>query len=207
MASDLNLTGYSGPYVFSHTVADLTVIADADLSGRITLAKALSHDYPADESRLSGVLYTGTLQARVTALFAQSAWTGVWQDTVIGDPPLAQYNDTLYPILVTNEGAYSDRILVKFTGSTAFQVIGEKLGFIATGTINEDCTPVNSLTGNPYFTLQYEGWGSGWATGNCLRFNLVGAAYPVDLIRAIQPSNPTGQDDSVELLFIGNIDA
>ena len=207
MASDLNLTGYSGPYVFSHTVADLTVIADADLSGRITLAKALSHDYPADESRLSGVLYTGTLQARVSAVFAQSTWDSVWSDELRGSAPLAQYNDTLYPILVTNGGAYSDRILVKFTGSTAFQVIGEKLGFIATGTINEDCTPINSLTGNPYFTLQYEGWGGGWSTGNCLRFNLIGANYPVDLIRAIQPSEPTGQDDSVELLFLGNVDA
>jgi len=40
-----------------------------------------------------------------------------------------------------------------------------------------------------------------------LRFNLIGANYPTDLIRAIQPSEPTGQDDSVELLFLGNVDA
>jgi len=207
MASDLSLAGYTGPYTITHSIGDLTVISNADLSGRLTLTKALSHDYPATESRVSGVLYVGTLQARYTNLFAQSAWTGVWSDTRIGDAPLAQYNDTTYPLIVSNRGAYQDRILVKFTGSTAFQVIGENLGVIGAGNTSENCTPANLLTGQPYFTLDYRGWGSGWSTGNCVRFNLIGANYPVDLIRAIQPSEPTGQDDSVELLFLGNVDA
>lgn len=210
MASDLNLTGYTAPYTIYHTVADLCRMTAVDISGRLSLNKAVSHDYPITEtydSYASGVLYIGTLQARYANLFAQSAWTSVWSDTRIGDAPLAQYNDTLYPLTVSNLGAYTDRFLFKFTSSTAFQVIGENLGLVATGNINEDCAPVNSLTGQPYFTIDYRGWGAGWATGNCVRFNLIGASTPVDLIRAIQPSDPTGLDDSVELLFIGNVDA
>ena len=108
---------------------------------------------------------------------------------------------------MSNLGAYKDRILIQFTSSTAFRVVGENLGVIATGNVNEDCAPINQLTGQPYFTLDYRGWGSCWSTGNFVRFNLIGANYPVDLIRAVQPSNPTGLDDSVELLFIGNVDA
>jgi len=146
-------------------------------------------------------------RARYTNLFAQSTWTSVWSDSLIGSAPLAQYNDTAYPIQVSNLGAYKDRILVKFTSATAFQVIGEQLGVIAIGDVTQNCSPVNQLTGQPYFTIDYRGWGSGWATGNCVRFNLIGANYPIDLIRAVQPSDPTGLDDSVELLFIGNTDA
>jgi hypothetical protein len=206
MASDLNLTGYTAPYAIQHTVADLTVVSDADLSGLVTLTRPLSHTYPATTSRLSSVLYVGTLQARYTNLFMQSAWTSVWSDERIGDEPLAQYNDVTYPLVVSNLGAYPDRYLIRFTSSTAFVCYGENLGYLGAGTINENFGPINPLTNAAYFTLDYRGWGGGFATGYCLRFNLVGACYPVDFIRAIQPSEPTGADDSVEVLFIGNID-
>ena len=207
MASDLNLTGYSGPYAFRHTVADLARLVDVDINGTLTLNKQLSHTYPADDSYVSGVLYVGTMQARYTNLFAQSTWTSVWSDERIGDEPLAQYNDVTYPLVVSNLGAYQDRFVIRFTSSTAFGCYGENLGYLGAGNINEDFAPVNLLTGQPYFTLDYRGWGGGWSTGNCVRFNLISANYPVDLIRAIQPSEPTGQDDSVELLFVGNVDA
>ncbi len=207
MAADLNLTGYSGPYTFAHTVADLARIVSMDINGTLTLNRALSHAYPADDSRISGVLYAGTLQARYTHLFAQSTWTDVWQDTRIGSEPLAQYNDVTYPITVSNRGAYPDRYLIKFTSNSTFQCFGENLGFIANGNINEDFTPVNPLTSTAYSSIDYRGWGGSWATGNCLRFNIVGACYPVDMVRALQPSDPSGLDvDSVEILFIGNVD-
>lgn len=207
MAADLNLTGYTGPYAFRHTVADLARLVDMDINGTLTLNKPLSHNYLADDSYVSGVLYVGTMQARYTNLFAQSTWTSVWSDTRIGDAPLAQYNDVTYPLIVSNLGAYKDRFVLRFTSSTAFGCYGENLGYLGAGNINEDFAPVNLLTGQPYFTIDHRGWGGGWSTGNCVRFNLAGANHPIDLIRAIQPSDPTGEDDSVELLFVGNVDA
>ena len=207
MSPTLNLTGFSAPYKIVHTVADLARLVAVDISGKLSLNKALSHAYPADESRCSAVLPIGTMQARVSNLFAQSTWTSVWSDELIGSEPLAQYNDAQWPIAVSNLGAYTDRMLVKFTSATGFQVIGENLGIIGVGDTTQDCAPINSLTGQPYFTIPHQGWGSGWATGNCLRFNLIGANYPIDLIRAVQPSDPTGQDpDSVELILVGNVD-
>jgi len=208
MAPNLDLTGYTAPYALRHTVADLTRLVAVDISGRLSLNKAISHAYPANESLVSAVLFVGTLQARVSNLFAQSTWTNVWADQLIGSAPLAQYDDTAYPIIVTNRNAYPDRILIKFTGSTAFDVIGENLGVIGSGTTGVDCSPINPLTGQPYFTIPYQGWGVGWDSGDCLRFNIVAAAYPLSLIRAIQPSTPTGQDiDSIELIFVGNVNA
>lgn len=208
MSPTLDLTGLTAPYTIEHTVADLARIIATDINGTITINKALSHAYPADEAMASSVLYIGTLQARVTNLFAQSTWTGVWSDELIGSAPLAQYNDAAYPVVVTNHRAYPDRFLIRFTSATTFQVIGENLGVIATGDIYDDCSPDNSLTGQPYFTIRHQGWGTGWATGNCVRFNLVGACYPVDAIRATQPSEPSGSGpDRVDLLLLGNIDA
>ena len=208
LSPTLNLTGFTAPYAVIHTVADLARLVKVDINGTLQLNKPLSHVYPANTTACSGVLPIGTLQARVAALFAQSTWTSVWDDVLIGSAPLAQYNAAQWPIVVSNLGAYQDRILIRFTSSTDYQVIGERLGFIGTGTINADCAPVNTLSGQPYFTIRYQGWGAGWATGNCLRFNLIGANYPIDVVRAIQPSQPTGQSvDRVELLLIGNVDA
>jgi hypothetical protein len=206
MADPLDLADYTAPYKVRHTIADLLRLRDTDINGDLTFIRPVSHDFPVG-AYCSGMLYAGTLQARVRNKFEQTTWTGEWSDERIGDQPLASYNDAAFPIVVTNAGAYKDRLLVKFTNSTDFQVIGENLGFIGIGDINNNCSPVNSLTGQPYFTIDYRGWGGGWSTGNCLRFNLEAASYPVDLVRAIQPSAPAGQSDSVEVLLVGNVDA
>jgi hypothetical protein len=207
MIDPLDVSAYTAPFSVKHTVADLARVRDTDINGTVTFLRPVTHAYPADESYLSGMLYLGTLQARVSDMFEQTTWTGVWQDTRIGDQPLASYNSAQFPIAVTNAGAYKDRMLVKFTSSTSFQVIGENLGLIAIGDINTNCSPINPLTGEAYFTIDYRGWGGGWATGNCLRFNLHAASFPVDLVRAVQPSDPSGQSDCVELLLVGNVDA
>ncbi|MBB1074472.1 hypothetical protein HUU62_08620 [Rhodoferax sp. 4810] len=206
LSAALSLNGLTSPYHVKHTIADLARVISTDITGRITLMTPLSHTF-IEGSYCSGVMYAGTLQARVSNLFSQSTWTSAWSDSLIGSAPLAQYNDALYPIVVKNDGAYPDRFLVKFISATDYQVIGENLGLIAVGDINTDCEPINSLTSRAYFKIKKEGWGLGWATGNCLRFNVHGATYPVDLIRAVQPSPPTELTDCVELLFIGNTDA
>lgn len=207
IADPFDMQGFTPPWTVSNTVADLGRIRDTDINGTLTLVRALSHEYPASESKVSGMLYIGTLQARVSNLFAQTTWTNQWSDTLIGQEPLAQFNSVSFPIQVKNRGAYSDRFLVQFTSALEFRVIGENLGVIAVGNIETDCTPINLLTGLPFFTIPWRAWGLGWAVGNCLRFNLVGAIYPVHLVRAVQPSEPTGDIDSVELMLVGNIDA
>lgn len=206
MGANLDLTGYTAPFAVRHTVADLARVVSTDINGLLTLLSPVSHAYPADESYVSGVLFAGTLQARVSNLFSQTAWTSEWSDARIGTVPLAQYNDALYPIQIANAGAYPDRFLIRFTSATAFQVIGENLGLIGVGDINTDCEPINSLTEQAYFRIDKRGWGAGWATGNCLRFNVHAACYPVDLVRAVQPSQPTGLVDSAEMILIGNVD-
>lgn len=178
------LAGLTQPLIATHRIEQMTLATDVQVSGRVSFAAPITRDYPAG-SLLSSALMFGDLVARVSNVFDQATWTGVWSDTLIGSQGSAQYNDIAYPIEVLNDGALTERWRINFTSTTAFAVIGENTGQIATGTTAVDVAVNNPLTGQPYFVLRAAGWGSGWATGNQLRFNTVGANAPIWIARTI----------------------
>ncbi|MBN9454117.1 MAG: hypothetical protein J0I42_19440, partial [Bosea sp.] len=120
----------------------------------------------------------------------QAAWTGVWSDVLIGSAAPGTFNDTDFPLVVANSDAITERWAIRFTNATAFEVIGETVGTIVTGSISADCAPVNPRTGRPYFTIPRAGWGSGWSTNNVVRFNTVGGLAPVWMVRTTLPGTP-----------------
>lgn len=204
MAADLDLTGYTPPIVAKHRIEEMNLLSDVQINGQVTLTAPLLRDFPAG-SQLSGALLYGDLQARATNLFDQQTWTNVWQSTLIGGGATAQYNDVDYPIEVLNNGAITERWRLNFTTTTSFQVIGENMGVIGTGTTGTDLQPVNPLTGLPYFTLRAAGWGSGWSVGNQLRFDTIAAAPPTWLARCVLPGAAlTG--DSFDAQLRGDVD-
>lgn len=213
-ASPLDLSAYAAPFDVKAWIEDAAMITDADLSGLITLNMALTHDYPVG-ALVSSALMHGDLYARVGAIFAQQAWTGVWSDERIGSPILAQYNTLLYPPVLTNLGSWRERWLLLFTSTTSFRVIGETLGDITDSLggagyhdTSHDLAPINPLTGTPYFTLRWQGWGSGWVNGNCLRLNFTEPAnFPFWLAMTVQSSAPTEGQDQFRLLLRGGVDA
>jgi len=164
-----------------------------------------SHDYPVG-SHVSSALVAGDLRAYVSNLFDQASWNGSFLDAIQGASATATYNDVLAPIVVTNAGAITERWAIQFTNATSFNVIGEHVGVIATGTTGSDIAPINPATGKPYFTLAAVGWGSGWATGNVLRFNTTGALFPVWVVRTIQQGPETVTNDAFTLLVRGDVD-
>lgn len=183
MASDW-IAGLPEPLVARHRVEDMLLVSDVQISGDVAFAAQLTHSYPLG-SYLSTALLFGDVQALVTNVFDQQTWTSVWSDTLIGNQATAQYNDIAFPIEVLNDGAVTERWRINFTGTTAYQVIGENLGVIATGVTNADTAPVNPLTGKAYFVIRAGGWGASWATGNQLRFNTLGASAPIWIARTV----------------------
>ena len=103
--------------------------------------------------------------------------------------------------------ALTERWIVRFTNNTSFEVIGENVGVIATGNTSADCAPNNPATGVPYFRLPALGWGNGWATGNVLRFNTIGAQFPVWVVRTVQQGPESVPDDNFTLLIRGDVNA
>lgn len=204
MAADLSLTGYVTPITARHRIEEMGLLSDVQINGQITLTAPLLRAYPLG-SFVSSALLFGDLFARVTGVFDQGTWTSTWSNALIGAQATAQYDDVNYPILVMNSSALSDRWRINFTSSTAFQVISENLGVIATGSTAADMAPINPLTGLAYFTLRAAGWGLGWAVGNQLRFNTVGAAPPVWLARTVLPG-ATLAGDSFDAQLRGDVD-
>lgn len=207
----LNLSAYQLPVVISERVEDRRLVVQPQITGEIEINTGLSHDYPAGEAMISSALRLGEangsldLQARVVNLFDQAAWTGVWSDVLIGSAAPGTFNDTDFPLVVANSDAITERWAIRFTNATAFEVIGETVGTIVTGSISADCAPVNPRTGRPYFTIPRAGWGSGWSTNNVVRFNTVGGLAPVWMVRTTLPGTPESVTDSTRFQVIGNI--
>jgi hypothetical protein len=206
----LNLAAYDLPVVIRDRIENRRLVAAVQITGEIELNSGLSRDFPADETMISTALRLGEangsldLQARVQGLFDQNTWTNEWSDTRIGDAAPATYNETDYPVVVTNADAITERWAIVFTGATSFEIVGESVGVIGTGNTTITTAPANPRTGQPYFSIPDDGWGSGWSTGNVLRFNTIGGLAPVWMVRTTLPGTPETVTDSFRFQVIGN---
>ncbi|NCC26278.1 MAG: hypothetical protein EOM25_13955 [Deltaproteobacteria bacterium] len=199
-----DLAAYEQPFQVRHRREDMVLLGDVSINGTISAVAPLTHDYPADESLVSTVLPIGDLQAGTENEFTQATWTSVWSDSRVGSGTTAQFNLVQYPVEVTNKGAIGERWAVIFTGSDAFNIVGETVGIIATGYTSQDMAPVNPATGVPYFFLDHRGWGTGWSSGNVLRFNTRAAHYPVWVVRTTLQGPETEAEDSFTIQIRGD---
>lgn len=199
-----SVAGWSQPVTWSARVEDMAMIHGIDGTD-ITLGRDLAHSYPSGAS-VSAALILGDVRARVPVLFDQSAWGGAWSDSTTDGISSVAYNVGQHPIIVTNDGAITERWRLQFTSSTAYTVTGEHVGQIAIGSTSADCGPINPATGRPYFTIAAMGWGSGWSAGNVLRLNTEGAAPPCWLIRCIQQSAEVAGSWTFEVALRGGVD-
>jgi hypothetical protein len=206
MADPLDLTGLVEPLDAVYRIEAMQLVSDVQINGTVTCVAPFAHDFDAAKAYASTALILGDLTARVTDFFHQSTWTNVWDDSRIGDDTTAKYNAASYPIAVRNDAAIKQRWLIKFVSSTTFVVIGETVGQIATGNITADLTPINPLTELPYFSIDADGWGSGWSTGNCVRFNTVAASAPVWSSRCVISGEATNDADSFSIQVRGDAD-
>lgn len=203
-ADPLNLSAYTLPAIVRDRIEFATQCADVQITGEIGLLAPLPRAFPSG-SRVSAAIAYGDMQARVTNIFDQQTYAaGVWSDTLVGSPAAGTYNDVVYPFVVTNESAIDERWSIRFTNSTAVEVIGETVGVILATNITLSIAPINPVSGEPYFTIDPDGWGAGWAANNVLRFNTISATKPVWAARTIRPGEITEPTDAVRIQAYGN---
>jgi hypothetical protein len=201
----LDLSAYSSPFQAVNRIEDMVLATDVQITGHMTLSQPLQHDYPADETAVSSVLAIGDVQARIYNIFTDSSWGNVWQDSRKYDPTSAQYDTVNYPLITKNKSSVKERFACVFTSSTTVNVLGEHLGVILTNApITADIAPVNPATGEPYFTIRYEGWGSGWSAGQVLRFNCDAGNFPVWFCRTTQQGPATENSDNYVIQIRGD---
>lgn len=202
-----DLAGISQPLTITDRIEDMAVLSDVQITGTLTLSKALTHNFPVDETLVSNAIIYGTLYARTSIPFDQQTWTNEWSDVLIGSGVAAQYNHTQYPMLVNNASAIQERWVLIFASATTVNVIGENVGQILTGvSIGADIAPINPNTAEPYFTIPAQGWGAGWSAGNVLRFNTYGANAPAWIVQAIGQGEATDTDHTFCVEVRGDID-
>ncbi|MEP6587136.1 MAG: hypothetical protein ABJA84_00060 [Polaromonas sp.] len=201
-----DLTGLAQPFAVEHRIEDLVVCSVADISGKLTFTRSLTHDYPANTSFVSSALLFGDVFARVYNPIEQATWTGVWSDVLIGSAPTANFNEVIAVPTTTNRGAIAEQWALIFANTTAFRIVGRSVGEIGTGNTATDCSPLNPATNVPYFTIPALGWGSGWAAGNVYRFNTAACGAPLWVVRTVLQGPATLQDDRFTLAFRGDVD-
>lgn len=200
-----DVSGMSQPLTLQALIADMTTVSTVATDGTVKLSRALSHAYPIG-SLLSSALLAGDTFSQVHDGWAQTTWTGVFSDSLIGSAPSADYNEVVNPIQVTNEGAITERWAIIFTGTTTFRVVGETVGEILTSSTGVVTAPLNPATLVPYFSIPAAGWASGWAIGNVYRFNTESSTFPFWVARTVMPSDQVTTVDSITVAVRGDID-
>ena len=202
-----SVSGYAQPVVVEHRIEDMVQVSDVQINGQLAFTRQVTHAYPFPGSYIASALVGQDLKARVSILFDQATWDAVsYLDSVSGSVAPGTYNDILAPLVVTNKGAVTEKWALRFTNTTTFDVIGEHVGTIASGNTTTDTSPLNPATSSPYFTIKGIGWGSGWSVGNVLRFNTVGALFPVWIVRTIQQGPESVINDKFTILVRGDVD-
>lgn len=202
-----DLTGYPAQVSVIGRTEVYRQIAEVRIDGRVKLTQPIGYAFPVG-SVFSTALRFGDRFAQVSRVYDQASWSGTtWIDGV--DPAAgeatATYNTKDHPVEVNNRGAITERWALRIkNGGTTFDLIGKNLGQIATGSINEDFSPMNVSAGVPYMTLRAAGWGAGWVPGNTLFIDTVGAEAPIDVVRCTQPGAPVGVQDNCSIVQRGD---
>lgn len=207
--------GTTNKLVALSRIEDMCLASDVQITGHIAVTSPLVHDYTAGETLVSSVLPSADMQSRAYNEFEQSSWTGTWSDSRIGSEPLASYNFVDYPITVINRPSIKERWLLLFSSSTSVSIVGEKFGVLAenvsitTGNIMIDgnqCIAIENrqFPGEYYFIIRCDGFGAGWASGNCIRFNQDAANFPLWFVRTTLQAPPTDPIDHYTIQIRGD---
>lgn len=183
-------------------------VASVRTDGTVRLTTPVGRTFPVGAA-LSTALRFGNKQAFVERVFDQQSWDGVtWSNTLVGNTATFSFNTTGRPILVNNRGTVTERFALKFRNDgVTFDFIGEHLGLIASGNVNEDFAPPNPQADNaPYLVVPYLGWGGGQVAGNVLFIHTQGAEMPIGAIRSLSPGSPTTTDYEVVIELRGDRD-
>ncbi len=208
-ANPLSLVDRAGealtaPYHVVDRVEDMVLATSVEITGRVGISAPLTRDYPADTTRVASALVWGDIGSRVFNIFSQQSFDG-WSDQQTTGTIPAQYDDVNFPIQINNADSFSGRWAAVFVSNTSVRIQEESLGVVVpVANITNEIAPVNPATGNPYFTIPADGWGSGWLTSNVLRFNTESGAENMWIIRTVQSGALTEDVDSIDIEIRGD---
>jgi hypothetical protein len=196
------ISAFTGPFIITAIQSELGLINAID-GNKLSLLTPLTRAYPAG-SAVSSVQVLGDFQAQTKDERTLAAWQNNFAD--FGAGASSAINTTQYPIELTNIGAIAQRWAIVFTSTSAYNVIGELVGNIYSGDTLNDCSPINSFAGAPYFILRKEAFGAGLNPGEAFLFETLAASKPIMVARSVSPGHSEIKRDNSTLSFRGNKD-
>ena len=192
-ATPLDLSAYQMPITAHHAREEENRVMVADIDGTLQLQFPVGRAYPLEDTYVSSALIGGDLEVRHSPAWSQKLFDNVWSDDLRGDGITAKLNLKDYPLVLTDDGATTDRWAIVFRDGNQYDLYSEALGFVGRYDTTSDLAPINAATGKPYFTLKKGAFGvqngaSPWAAGNAIRLNTWGTHLGVWVLRAVQPS-------------------
>ena len=110
------------------------------------------------------------------------------------------YDEATYPLVVDNRGSVTDSFTILFSDATNFGCTGVAEGSLGAGNTLNNFAPINPITGQPYFTLNKDGWGGTWVNGDTITFKTVAAASGIWLKEIVPPATAA---EPFNLLVLG----
>ncbi len=118
----------------------------------LQLASQLPDNFTALTTSIGVMIEAGDLTPSILSADISSAEGGFDENLI-----------TLY-----NAGAEEDTYSITFDSSFSFHAAGVNSGELASGTTGSDYSPVNSKTGQPYFTIPTSCWSGLFEAGNTI---------------------------------------
>jgi hypothetical protein len=104
-----------------------------------------------------------------------------WSET----SSLGTYDESGSPLTLFNDGTEEDTWTITFTSGIAFTCSGLYNGSVGSGVLGSNFSPVNPVTGQPFFTLLAAGWGGSWQAGDRITFQTHPSALPLWLKQVV----------------------
>jgi hypothetical protein len=133
----------------------------------LTLVGALVNSYAAGiGTRIASVIEPGTINATFDTVVNSSA-AGTFDDATPGN------------IVVDNIGGVEQDWTLTFTSATVFNITGNTLGLVCTGTVSTTTAPNNTDFTKPFFTILAAAFGGTFVATETITFSTRPAALPV----------------------------
>lgn len=166
---DITIDYYTKNYVYSGNTVT------------VHLLDTVANSYATANTIVSGCVGDPTNTVEPTV----SDWTENATDT-------GTYDESTYPLVMYCDGTEEDTWTLTFTGSagspsTNYSVSGSKSGSVGNGNTSSNFSPTNPETGQPFFTLNYLGFGGNWNGGDTITFKTKPSAFPV-ILKEVVPS-------------------
>lgn len=157
----------------------------------LTLSAGLANGFASVTTRVASGIDLGDIQSSFDSWVETAAGSGVYDEGTAGN------------VEVDAVGGIEQDWTLTFTGATTFNLSGNTLGAVGSGTIGSDFSPNNPNFSEPYFTILAAGWAGTWQAGDTVTFTTHPAAAPVWFKRIIPAGAASQSSNAITQKLVG----